>query len=80
MLSQDIIEDYKVDAARLGRSLSSVIDEALHRARRTVSQARPERWALITLGGGHPLPDIDWSSNAAVSEYLEGDFPLEKQR
>ncbi len=80
MLSEDVIEGYKIEAAKAGRSLSRVIDEALRAVRQKTPDSRPERWALPTLGGGHPLPDIDWSSNAAIEEFLEGDLPLDKQR
>ena len=80
MLSEDVLEGYKIEAARVGRSLSHIVDEALRSAKQKSSATRSERWILPVLGGGHPLPDLDWSSNAAVRDYLEADLPSDKKR
>jgi hypothetical protein len=80
MLDEQLIADFKIRAAKTGRSLSSMVSEAMRSYDERKSEPRPDRWELPVLGGGNPLPDIDWNSNAAVWEYLEGDLPLEKQR
>ena len=70
MLDEQILTSFKAQAARAGRSLSSLVEDAMRRYDRKESSARPERWPLMVLGGGHPLPDIDWTSNVAVEEFL----------
>ena len=71
----------KVRAAQDGRSLSNVIEEFLASyGGRPKKEDQPERWVLPVLGQGQPLPDIDWTSNSAIWDCLEGDLPLEKQR
>ena len=79
MLDEQLIADFKIRAAKAGRSLSSMVAEAMKSYDERKSEPRPDRWELPVLGGGHPLPDIDWNSNVAVREFFEDDLPLEKQ-
>lgn len=81
MLEDSLIADFKIRAAREGRSLSSMVAEAMRTYDpRGEAKPRPEKWEIKVLGTGQPLPNINWSSNAAVWEYLEGDLPVDKQR
>jgi hypothetical protein len=80
MLEEQLIADFKIRAAKAGKSLSSMVSEAMRAYDERQSEPRPTHWELPVLGGGGELAPIDWSSNAAVLEYLEGDLPLEKQR
>lgn len=72
-LDDQLLRDAKAHAARTGRTLTAVIEDALRAAlsRRTQADERPE---LPTFrGSGGLQPGVDLSNNAALLDLMERD-------
>lgn len=73
-IADELLIEAKQMAARTGRTLTSVVEDAL---RLTLARARKprkkaERFELPTFGGGGPLPGVDLDNNAALLDIMEG--------
>jgi hypothetical protein len=73
-LDDDLLARAKQLAARTGRTLTAVIEDAL-RAALAQSQKRRgrERIQLPTFGAGGVLPGVDLEDGAALLELMESD-------
>jgi hypothetical protein len=71
-LDDDLLARAKAFAARTGRTLTAVIEDALRaalaRERRRPREARPE---LPTFGSGGTLPGVDLDDSAALLDVME---------
>jgi len=71
-LDDDLLARVRVLAARTGRTLTRVIEDALRAA---LAQRRPagrrERIELPTFGSGGVLPGVDLDDSAALLETME---------
>ena len=71
-LDDDLLARAKALAARTGRTLTAVIEDALRAA---LAQARPsrarERVELPTFGSGGTLPGVDLDDSAALLDVME---------
>jgi hypothetical protein len=69
-----LLADAKAYAARTGRTLTAVIEEAL---RETLARARSRRRQPVELpvspNGGGTLPGVDLSDSAALLDLMESD-------
>ena len=70
----------KSRAARSGRTVSEVIEDAVREALRPRSRELREPPPLPTFGGSGVLPGVDLTSNAAVLERMEEDGELDARR
>jgi hypothetical protein len=72
MLEDSLIADFKIRAAREGRSLSSMVAEAMRTYDpRGEAKPRPEKWEIMVLGKGDwkaPMPAHD---QAALQDYMD---------
>lgn len=77
-LDDDLLAKAKELAARTGRTLTAVIEDALRAAlAQGRRRKRPERIELPTFGCGGPLPGVDLDDSAALLDVMEsgGDSP-----
>ena len=80
-IDDDLYAAVKARAARSGRTIAEVIEDAL----RTAMTERPgggstELPPLPTFGGSGVLPGIDLASNAGLLEAMEEDLGLDARR
>jgi hypothetical protein len=78
-LDDDLYREVKAQAARDGRTVGEVIEDAL--------RARVQRHAvdtpiapLPTYGGSGVLPGVDLGDNAALRDLMDADEPLDALR
>ena len=75
-ISDDLLAEAKVLAARTQRSLSAVVDDALRAMLKRTNATRPDTaWAFPTGGAGGLLPGVHLDDKEALSE-LQGDNAL----
>jgi len=71
-LDDDLLARAKQLAARTGRTLTAVIEDALRAA---LARSRPargrERIELPTFGRGGPLPGVDLDASAALLDVMD---------
>ncbi len=71
-IEDELLAEAKVIAARSGRTLSEVIEDALREVRaRRESDAESEEFRIHVVEGGGVLPGVDLSSNAALLDLIE---------
>ncbi len=75
-IDEQLLIEVKTVAAQSGRTLTSVIDDALRqslvRRDRVASTARPQ---LPRISGGGLQPGVDLDGNSALLELMEGISP-----
>jgi hypothetical protein len=73
-LDDDLLLEAKEIAARTGRTLADVVEDAVREslARRRQARQRPERRTLPSFGGGGLRPGVDLDDNAALLDLMDG--------
>lgn len=81
-IDDDLMRDAKAAAARNGRTLTAVVEDALRAAlRRTQSAPDQPRAQLPTFRGeGGLMPGVELDDNAALRDLLDDDLPLTQRR
>lgn len=80
-IADEVLAHYRRLAAESHRTLSAVIEEGLRELAARRESARPRKPAEFTVVGGEGLrPGVTLDDNAALSELLDQDLPLEKRR
>ena len=80
-LDERLLRDAKQHAARTGRTLTSVIDEALRQFLAGAKRPpRREPFRVTTFKGTGLAPGVDLDNNAALRELMDEGRPLEKRR
>lgn len=80
-IDDDLYAEVKARAARSGRTVAEVIEDALRRA-----MSRPDRESTVevaplpTFGGSGVLPGIDLASNAGLRDAMEEDVEVDARR
>ncbi|MEI7717217.1 MAG: CopG family transcriptional regulator [Mycobacterium sp.] len=70
-IDDDLYRDVKAMAARSGRTVAAVLEDAVRRDL-TLPESRPAgRYVVRPMGEGGLQPGVDLSSNASVAEALE---------
>ncbi|BDZ40711.1 hypothetical protein GCM10025865_32790 [Paraoerskovia sediminicola] len=71
-LPDDLYRDVKRTAAQEGRTVTSLVEDALREElrRRTAAPGRP--YVVPTVDLGDPLVEIDMTSNAAMLDAMDG--------
>lgn len=73
-LSDELLRDAKEHAARTGRTLTAVIEDALREALARSSQPTPRRrFKLPTFAGDGLQPGVDLDDSAALLDLMESD-------
>jgi hypothetical protein len=70
----------KARAARSGRTLAAVLEDAVRRGLDASEDAARGRYEVRPLGGGIVRADVDLSSNATVTEILDQDVTTDALR
>ena len=79
-LDDDLYREVKARAAREGRTVASVLEDAVRVGMRRPAKAEARPFVPTTFGSGGLMPGVDLSNNASLSELLDADTPLEKLR
>jgi hypothetical protein len=76
-LDDQLLAQAKETAARTGRTLTQVIEDALREAlARRPSAPRPDdRVSLPTFGGDGPLPGVDLDATSELLDLMDSDAP-----
>jgi hypothetical protein len=80
-LDDELYRQVKMNAARTGRTIADVIEDAL---RTSLTKSDPEVSrplpALPTFGQRGPLPGVDLTSNAAALDSMDEEVPAVARR
>jgi hypothetical protein len=79
-LDDDLYREVKARAAREGRTVASVLEDAVRVGMRPVAADRTTPFVNVPFGRGGLMPGVDLSNNAALSDLLDADTPLEQLR
>lgn len=79
-LDDDLYREVKARAALEGRTVASVLEDAVRVGMRRPADSETRPFVNQASGRGGLLPGVDLSDNASLSELLDADTPLEKLR
>lgn len=81
-IDDHLLTDARILAARTGRTLTAVIEDALREALSRDSGAQPEAapFAFPTFAGTGPAPGVDLDDSASLLDQLESGLPLDSRR
>ena len=79
-LDDDLYREVKARAAREGRTVASVLEDAVRIGMRRPADADARPFVNKASGQGGLMPGVDLSDNASLSELLDAGTPLEKLR
>jgi hypothetical protein len=81
-IDDSLLREAKANAARKGRTLTAVVEDALRESLARMGSAPPrESVELPTFRGeGGLMPGVDLDDNAAVRALLDEGVPLEQRR
>lgn len=80
-IADDLYREVKAMAAKSGRTVAAVLEDAVRRGLNTNQQGgEPKRYVVKPSGRGGLQPGVDLSSNAAVAEALDKDVPFDALR
>jgi hypothetical protein len=72
-LNDDLLRDAKVEAAKSGRTLTQLIEDALReKIARSRQPGRKKRVVLHTVSGSGVRPGVDLNDSAALLDIMEG--------
>jgi hypothetical protein len=73
-LDDNLLEQVKKEAARQGRTLTSLIDEALRQALAQSRQRTPKKRVRLPVSreSGGTLPGVDLNDSASLLDVMEG--------
>jgi hypothetical protein len=74
-LDDAVFRVYKQRAAERGTTLAREIEDALRAALLRPPAEDPEPFELVTIDGGSPRPGVDFTSNVALLDLVDGDAP-----
>lgn len=79
-LDERLLRDAKAFAARNGRTLTSVLEDALRQFLTRPAGTQAQRpYQVRAFKGGGLLPGVDLDDSAALLDLMEGGEPLEKR-
>lgn len=70
-IDDDLYREVKATAARAGRTVASVLEDAVRRGLNPIEQRNATRYVVTATGRGGLQPGVDLSSNAAVAELMD---------
>ena len=79
-LDDDLYREVKARAAREGRTVASVLEDAVRVGMRRPPDADAKPFVPLTFGSGGLMPGVDLSDNSSLQDFLDADTPLEKLR
>ncbi|MGH3563870.1 MAG: ribbon-helix-helix protein, CopG family [Mycobacterium sp.] len=79
-IDDDLYREVKARAARSGRTVAAVLEDAVRRGLSTSSPRRANPYAVRPIGRGGLRPGVDLSSNAAVAEAMDEGIAVDALR
>ena len=79
-MDDELYREVKAKAARSGRTVAAVLEDAVRRGLNPVEQRAPSRYRVRPTGRGGLAAGVDLSSNAAVAERLDEDSSFDALR
>jgi len=76
-IDDDLYRTVKERAARSGRTVASVLEDAVRVGLDPPDKVRRKPYRVRAAGRGGLRPGVDLSSNAAVGELLDEDLPID---
>ena len=70
-IDDTLYREVKAQAARSGRTVAAVLEDAVRRGLNSAKQRDGGRYVVRTTGHGGLRPGVDLSSNAAVADALD---------
>jgi hypothetical protein len=74
-IDERLLADAKARAARSGKTLNAVIEDALRESLMRRNTPSRERLELPTFPGGQLIPGVDLDDSAALLDLMEGTEP-----
>lgn len=71
-LDDELVVQAKISAARSGRTLSQVIEDALRQALASRAEPTHRRRASVPTCPGRPLPGVNLDDNAGLLDLMDG--------
>jgi plasmid stability protein len=79
-IDDELYREVKAKAARSGRTVAAVLEDAVRRGLNPSEQRASSRYRVRPTGRGGLLPGVDLSSNAAVAEVLDEGVSVDAMR
>lgn len=79
-IDEDLYRQVKEKAARTGRTVAAVIEDAVRRGLHPAESQSRRRYVVRPTGKGGLRPGVDLSSNAAVAEAMDDEASLDALR
>ncbi len=79
-IDEALYREVKAKAARSGRTVAAVIEDAVRRGLHSPDRQTRPRFKVRPISGGTLRPGVDLSSNAAVAEAMDEGVPLDAMR
>ena len=79
-IDDDLYREVKARAARSGRTVAAVLEDAVRRGLTPTDPTPAGSYAIRPTGRGGLRSGVDLSSNAALSEAMDEDAPLDALR
>jgi plasmid stability protein len=79
-IDDDLYRDVKEKAARSGRTVAAVLEDAVRRGLISSEQRAARPYAVQPMGRGGLMPGVDLSSNAAIAEATDDGTPTDALR
>jgi predicted DNA-binding protein len=76
-IDDDLYREVKAMAARSGRTVASVLEDAVRRGLHAGRDAATARYVITPLGRGGLRPGVDLSSGAAIAEIMDEDVSID---
>ena len=79
-ISDDLYRDVKALAARSGRTIAAVLEDAVRRGLDPGDRDATRRYTVRAIGSGGLRAGVDLTSNAAITEVLDEGVPFDALR
>jgi hypothetical protein len=79
-IDDDLYRQVKEKAARSGRTVAAVLEDAVRRGLNPNDQAPVRRYEVQPTGSGGLRSGVDLASNAALAEVMDEDAPVHALR
>ncbi len=79
-IDDDLYREVKARAARSGRTVAAVLEDAVRRGLNPSTPQQANPYAIRPVGSGGLRPGVDLSSNAAVAEAMDEGISVDALR
>ena len=79
-IEDDLYREVKARAARTGRTVAAVLEDAVRRGLNPTDRAAGGRYTIRPAGRGGLRPGVDLTSNSAIAEAMDEGAPFDALR